>query len=238
MPGPLIVIDGPAGAGKSTVARTIAARIGASLLDTGAIYRSLALLARRRGVAWTDGEALGQLAAALRLEFRTGEGSGPERGQRVVIVSPVEQPLDVTREIRTPKISEGASKVSAHPQVRAALLEIQRDIAAAALEAGGCVAEGRDMGTVVFPDAPHKFFLTASSETRARRRHLELAAKGQDASAAEVEAEMQRRDQRDSSRKAAPLQRAADAVLIDSSALGVDEVVACILAQLPKRDPA
>lgn len=234
MPGPLIVIDGPAGAGKSTVARAIAARIGATLLDTGAIYRSLALLARMRGISWDDGERLGALANELRLEFRTPDEPGTE--QRVLIVGQGPQPLDVTVEIRRSDISEGASKVSAHPQVRAGLLDIQRGIAAAAVSVGGCVAEGRDMGTVVFPDATHKFFLTASSQTRATRRHLELAAKGQDASRDQVEAEMQRRDQRDSSRKAAPLQQAADAVLVDSSALDVDAVVETILAHV--RDPA
>jgi cytidylate kinase len=228
--GLLIVIDGPAGAGKSTVARQIAERIGATLLDTGAIYRSLALLARQRGIAWDDAQQLGELAQQLRLEFRTpSEPGGP---QQVWIVSPIEQPLEVTHEIRLPEISEGASKVSAHPPVRAALLDIQRAIAAAAVEAGGCVAEGRDMGTVVFPEAKHKFFLTASSQTRAQRRHLELAAKGEASTAEQVEVEMQRRDQRDSSRETAPLQRAPDAVLVDSSALDVTEVVDCILAQL------
>jgi cytidylate kinase len=228
--GPLIVIDGPAGAGKSTVARAIAARIGATLLDTGAIYRSLALLARREGIAWDDGERLGALAAGLRLEFRPA--AGPDDEQQVIIVSPVESPIEVTREIRTPEISEGASKVSAHPQVRAALLDIQRAIAAAAIAVGGCEAEGRDMGTIVFPDAAHKFFLTAQSQTRAQRRHLELTAKGEVATAEQVEVEMLRRDQRDSSRPVAPLQQAADAVLVDSSALDVDAVVDAILAKV------
>jgi len=235
--GPLIVIDGPAGAGKSTVARTIAARIGATLLDTGAIYRSLALLARMRGISWDDAEQLGELAAGLRLEFRPPAEPGGD--QQVWIVAPVDPPLEVTREIRTPEISEGASKVSAHPPVRAALLDIQRAIAAVAVEAGGCVAEGRDMGTVVFPEARHKFFLTASSRTRAQRRTLELQAKGQVTTAEQVEAEMRRRDQRDSSRETAPLQQAADAVLVDSSALDIDEVVDTILSQLagPKSRP-
>jgi cytidylate kinase len=228
----LIVIDGPAGAGKSTVARTIAERIGAALLDTGAIYRSLALLARSRGISWDDADRLGELAANLRLEFRpSAEPGGP---QQVWIMGPVEQPLEVTREIRLPEISEGASKVSAHPPVRSALLGIQRAIAASAIAVGGCVAEGRDMGTVVFPEAPHKFFLTASSQARAKRRHLELAAKGEVATAEQVEAEMQRRDQRDSSREAAPLQRAPDAVLVDSSALDVSEVVEAILVHLDR----
>lgn len=239
--GPLIVIDGPAGAGKSTVARSIAERLGATLLDTGAIYRSLALLAQERGISWDDAEPLGELAQQLRLEFRPPreEGQGPSSdAQQVWIVSPVDRPLEVTSEIRTPDISEGASKVSAHPPVRAALLDIQRAIAAAAIEAGGCVAEGRDMGTVVFPEAKHKFFLTASSSTRAQRRQLELAAKGEVASEEEVAEAMQRRDQRDSSRDTAPLQRAPDAVLVDSSALDVGEVVDCILSHLRSARPA
>ena len=232
-PGPLIVIVGPAGAGKSTVARANAERLGATLLETGAIYRSLALLARLRGSSWDDAEALGELAQQLRLEFRPP--SEPGAAQQVWIVSPIDSPLEVTHEIRTPEISEGASKVSAHPPVRAALLDIQRAIAAAAVEAGGCVAEGRDMGTVVFPEARHKFFLTASSHTRAQRRHLELAAKGEAATAEQVEQDMQRRDQRDSSRETAPLQRAPDAVLVDSSALDVGEVVDQILERLLDR---
>jgi CMP/dCMP kinase len=227
MPGPLIVIDGPAGAGKSTVARAIAERLGAALLDTGAIYRSLALLADHLGVEWDDADGLAGLAAQLRLEFVPSVEPGGI--QRVVIIEPLDEPLDVTAQIRTPHISEGASKVSAYPRVRAAFIEIQRAIAAKAEGAGGCVAEGRDMGTVVFPDAPHKFFLTASSRARAQRRHLELAAKGELTSLEEVEAEMQLRDQRDSSREVAPLQQAADAVLVDSSALDVDEVVDLIL---------
>lgn len=230
MAGPLIVIDGPAGAGKSTVARAIAERLGASLLDTGAIYRSLAWLADERGIGWDEAARLGGLASQLRLEFRRPAGGGGP--QEVWIVQPVAEPLEVTREIRTPHISEGASRVSAHPEVRGALLEIQRAIAAAAVEAGGCVAEGRDMGTVVFPDAAHKFFLTAAAQTRAQRRHLELSAKGDTTSPEQVAVELARRDQRDSSREAAPLQQADDAVLIDSSALDVDGVVDAILARV------
>lgn len=235
MSGPLIVIDGPAGAGKSTVARRIAEHFGAQLLDTGAIYRSLALVARREGVDWDDEAGLASLAAQLRIGFRPG------KPQRVLVLAPVAgsggaggEPLDVTEEIRTPDMSEGASRVSKHAAVRAALLGIQRAIAARAVEEGeGCVAEGRDMGTVVFPDARHKFFLTASQAARVARRHRELLARGHsEASAERVEAEMKRRDQRDSSRETAPLQRADDAVLVDSSELDIGEVVAQILAAI------
>lgn len=236
----LIVIDGPAGAGKSTVARRIAERLGAALLDTGAIYRSLAWLARERDIDWDDEDGLAGLAAELRIEFRPS--SSPGARQQVLIRSPLDAdasaPLDVTAEIRTPDISEGASRVSRHARVRAALLDIQRAISATAVAAGrGCVAEGRDMGTVVFPDAPHKFFLTASRTARAQRRLEELLAKGETTTRAQVEAEMARRDQRDSSREAAPLQQADDAALIDSSDLDIDGVVARILARVASSSP-
>ena len=234
MAGPLIVIDGPAGAGKSTVAQAIARELGAALLDTGAIYRSLAWLAHERGVDWEDESGLAAIARELLIEFRPADG--PTEPQRVLIVAPVSgPPIDVTGLIRTPDISEGASRVSRHPAVRGSLLGIQREIAARAVEQRGCVAEGRDMGTVVFPEARHKFFLTASVAARTDRRHRELVAKGHaETSAAEVQADLSRRDQRDSSRETAPLAQAEDAVLIDSSALGVAEVVAAILADLQK----
>jgi cytidylate kinase len=232
MPAELIVNDGPAGAGKRTVARRVAERLGASLLATGAIYRSLALVARARAIDWADEAGLAPLAGRLRIDFRpAAEPGGP---QEVVILAPLaagEQPLVVTTDIRTSDISEGASRVSRHSAVRGALLDIQRAIAAASLAAGrGCVAEGRDMGTVVFPDARHKFFLTASRATRADRRHRELLEKGEASTPAQVEAQMATRDERDSSREAAPLVRADDAVLIDSSELDVEGVVAQILA--------
>jgi cytidylate kinase len=230
----LIVIDGPAGAGKSTVARCVAERLGAALLDTGAIYRSLALVARARAIDWDDEAALALLAASLRIDFRPA--AAPGRPQEVVILAPLEpgeQPRVVTLDIRTSDISEGASRVSRHPAVRAALLDIQRAIAATSLAAGrGCVAEGRDMGTVVFPDARHKFFLTASQAARVDRRHRELLEKGEKSTAAQVEAQMVTRDERDSSREAAPLMQAKDAVLIDSSEIDVESVVARILARV------
>ncbi|NVB42187.1 (d)CMP kinase [Pseudenhygromyxa sp. WMMC2535] len=225
MSGPLIVIDGPAGAGKSTVATAVAQRIGAALLDTGAIYRALAWLARERGVSWDEEVSLAGLASEIAIEFRPVSEVGAR--QQVLLVAPVA--AELTDVIRTPAISEGASRVSRHPAVRGALLGIQRAIAARAIAASGCVAEGRDMGTVVFPDAAHKFFLTASRATRADRRFRELAAKGLQGSVAEVEADIARRDERDSSRDVAPLARAEDAVLIDSSGLDIEQVVARIL---------
>jgi cytidylate kinase len=247
----LIVIDGPAGAGKSTVARLVAERLGAALLDTGAIYRSLALVARARAIDWDDEAALAPLAAGLRIDFRPARAPGASPGgvaggeaqkpaaQMVVILGPLqpgEQPYEVTTDIRTSDISEGASRVSRHPAVRAALLDIQRAIAATSLEAGrSCVAEGRDMGTIVFPDAPHKFFLTASRAARADRRHRELLEKGEASTPAQVEAQMATRDERDSSREAAPLVQADDAVLIDSSEIDVEGVVGQILAAVGAR---
>lgn len=239
MSGELIVIDGPAGAGKSTVARRIAQLTGAALLDTGAIYRCLAWLAHARGIDWDDEPALASLAGPLRIRF--DPPTEPEGPQRVIIVAPLGSwpNQDVTTQIRTAEMSEGASRVSRHPAVRAALLDIQRDIAASSLAAGrGCVAEGRDMGTVVFPQARHKFFLTASAAARANRRHRELLDKGEAASLAEVEAQMATRDQRDSSRETAPLQQAEDAVHIDSSALDVEGVVARILEVMAENGPA
>jgi CMP/dCMP kinase len=207
----VVAIDGPAGAGKSTAAKMLAERLGYSLLDTGAIYRTLALLARREGIDWADGPGVSRLADGLDIAFALEGGSNHVflRG------------ADISREIRAPDISDGASRVSALPEVRAALLDLQRRLAAA----GGVVVEGRDIGTVVFPRAPAKFFLTATADERARRRVVELRAAGRDADLAETLAELQARDHRDSTRTVAPLRQADDAVAIDSSALSPDAVV-------------
>ena len=207
----IVAIDGPAGAGKSTAARLLAARLGYALLDTGAIYRTMALRARQRGISWDDGPGVASLADGLDLTFRM-EGNV----NRVLADGE-----DLTAAIRTPEISDGASRVSALPEVRAALLGLQRRIGAA----GGVVVEGRDIGTVVFPDAEAKFFLTATADERARRRVAELQAGGRPADLAQTKAEILARDQRDSSRAAAPLRRADDAVEIDSSALDASQVV-------------
>jgi len=219
---PVVAIDGPAGAGKTVVTRRVAQRLGYLLVDTGALYRTVALAARRRGIDWDDRAGLGSLTAeleragAIRFEARPGS-------PRVLLGDE-----DVTLAIRSEDVSQGASKVSAVPEVRAALLELQR----AAGRNGGVVLEGRDIGTVVFPDAEAKFYLTASTEVRARRRYDELVARGSAADFEQVRQDVLERDRRDSSRPVAPLRQAPDAELVDSSALAVDEVVERIVARV------
>jgi cytidylate kinase len=204
----VIAIDGPAGAGKSTAARALARRLGFFLLDTGAIYRTVALAASRRGVVFSDADRLGPIAEALAIRF-------DEQG-RVFLGDE-----EISTLIRTPEMSQGASTVSAHPAVRQALLELQRKLAAR----GRCVVEGRDIGTVVLPWAPLKIFLTATPDVRARRRYDELVAKGQTVDLAATLQEILIRDERDSTRATAPLKQADDAVLLDTSALDEGAVV-------------
>ena len=208
----VVTIDGPAGAGKSTTARQLAARLAYSFLDTGALYRTVAFEALRRKVDWSSGPDMGALATSLGIAFRPSSD-----GNRVLVDG-----IDVTAEIRQPEISQGASRVSALPEVRAALLGLQQNIGAQ----GRVVAEGRDTGTVVFPKAFAKFFLTAAPEERARRRAVELAAQGQKVDFAEVLAELQQRDERDSNRAFAPLKRANDAAEILTDGMGPEQVVA------------
>jgi cytidylate kinase len=207
----VVAIDGPAGAGKSTVSKRLTLLLGYRLLDTGALYRSVALRARRDGVSYGDAAQLAAIAAGLDINFQLDGMTN-----RVFLGGE-----DVSAAIRTPEVSEGSSIVSAVPEVRAALLTLQRELAGQ----GGVVAEGRDVGTVVLPDAQAKFFLTASDEVRAQRRVEELQAAGIAAMYDETLAEMRRRDQRDSSREAAPLVCAPDAIMVDSSVLTIDEVV-------------
>ena len=207
---PIVAIDGPAGAGKSTVARQLARRLGFTIIDTGAIYRSVALAAQRAGIAWEDDTGLSRLLdAGLGLTFQ---------GERVLL-----RGEDVTEAIRTPEISRGASVVSARPVVRQKLLQLQRDLGRAAPR--GAVLEGRDIGTVVFPDADVKFFLTASDEARAQRRHAELAEKGLSVPLPEVLADQRRRDKDDTERAIAPLRAAADAVVVDTTGFDLEQVV-------------
>jgi len=217
----VVTIDGPAGAGKSSVAKQLARRLGYRLLDTGAIYRSVALVAKQRGIAWTDAKACAEIARALDIVFDfVGDKNHVSVGGE-----------DVTAAIRTPDVSQGASQVSAHPEVRAALLDLQRRLGAG----GGVVVEGRDTGTVVFPNADAKFFLTASDEERAKRRMLEL---GQGADLQTVLREIRERDHRDASRDVAPMVPAADALIVDSSTQTLEEVVESLAGHVASRAAA
>ncbi len=217
----VVTIDGPAGAGKSSVAKLLARRLGYRLLDTGAIYRAVALTAQRTGVVWTDGAGCGAIARELGITFDfVGD-------KNHVYLSGD----DVTTEIREPEISQGASQVSAHPEVRAGLLELQRRLGMG----GGVVVEGRDTGTVVFPSAQAKFFLTASEEQRARRRVDELVAAGKPVDYDVTLAEIRERDTRDASRDVAPMIPADDAVIVDSSTQTLDQVVESLTAQVLAR---
>lgn len=213
-----MAIDGPAGAGKSAVARELAFRLGLPYLDTGAMYRCVGLLACRARLVqpFGDGEAaaLGDIARSLDIRF-----SGDPRAQRVAVGGE-----DVTDSLRTPEVSRWASLVSAVPAVRRELVPRQRELAAAS----GGVVEGRDIGTVVFPAARFKFFVTASPEVRARRRFDELSARGVVASWDAVAAEQRDRDLRDSSRADSPMVPARDAVIVDTSDMTLEQVVAAL----------
>jgi cytidylate kinase len=209
----IVAIDGPAGAGKSTVSKLLARRLGLSFVDTGALYRTVALSARRQGIATGDDAALSGLLGRIRISFKA---VGEEN--RVYLDGE-----DVSAEIRTPDISLAASAVSARPVVRQGLLGLQRRLA---LEAPvGAVLEGRDIGTVVFPDADLKFFLEASADVRARSRYEELFQKGSESTLDEVLADQTKRDRDDATREVAPLRPADDAVRVDSSGLPLSEVV-------------
>jgi len=229
-PRPFIVaVDGPAGAGKSTASRRLAARLGFALVDTGAIYRTVALAARRAGIAYHDDARLGALLPALEIRFAPPAAGDPAAGQRVLLGGE-----DVSQAIRTPPMSLGASAVSARPVVRAGLLDLQRRLATAPGNRGA-VLEGRDVGTVVFPDADAKFFLVASDEVRARRRFEELRTRGDSSSLEQVLDEQRRRDQDDSQRAVAPLTPAPDAVRIDTSGLTLDQVVERLAGEVEAR---
>jgi cytidylate kinase len=221
---PVIAIDGPSGSGKGTVSRRVANRLGWHLLDSGALYRLVALAAARSGVPDDDADAHAAVAGSMAVRF----GQRLDGGELILLGEP---PEDVTDAIRTEVAGAGASRVAAWPAVRSALLQRQRDFA----QAPGLVADGRDMGTVVFPAARLKIFLTASPEERARRRYNQLKDKGSGASLAALSLEIAERDRRDSTRAVAPLVPAADAVIVDSTSLTIDEVVDRIMAEARAR---
>jgi cytidylate kinase len=220
----VVAIDGPAGAGKSTASRELARRLGLVHVDTGAMYRALALLAQERGVAPDDGPRLAALADELEIRF----GPTPETGMRVLAAG-----RDVTDEIRSQQVGDLASRISTHPEVRARLVALQRAAGRAAPR--GAVLDGRDIGTVVFPDADLKFFLDASPTERARRRLAELAARGIAADPEAVRREIEERDRRDRTRSHSPLRPAEDAEVFDTTRLDAEEVVEKLLERCRER---
>ncbi len=225
-PVPVITIDGPSGSGKGTVAALLAGELGWNFLDSGALYRLLAFAARNHGVDLTNEEALKVLAEHLDVQFGAARD-----GHGMIIILEGEE---VTESIRNEQVGAGASQVAALPVVRTALLQRQK----AFREAPGLVADGRDMGTVVFPDAPLKIFLTASAEERARRRFLQLKARGDDVNLTSLLEEIRERDERDTQRAVAPLKPADDAVQLDSTTLSIEEVLQKILSEVAERDLA
>lgn len=227
----IVAIDGPAGAGKSSVAQAVAERLGFQYIDTGAIYRTVAYMAHRGGIDWGAEDALGALASGLEMRFEVRDGVNTVSVERDGAWD------EITGPIRTPEMGQGASRVAAHPKVRAALLDLQRRLG----QARDSVLEGRDIGTVVFPQADIKLFLTASADARAKRRRDQLVERAADPttvpSLEEITAEIKERDIRDSTRAVAPLKPADDAVMVDTTGMEFEAVVAHVLAQVNARRP-
>ncbi|HEX7965011.1 MAG TPA: (d)CMP kinase [Gammaproteobacteria bacterium] len=213
---PVIAIDGPSGSGKGTIARAVAARLGWSLLDSGALYRLLAIAAEEAGAGIEAPARLGQLARSLRIEF-SQDAAG---GERILMDG-----KDVSLQVRAEATGEAASRLAVIPEVRAGLLDLQRGFR----RAPGLVADGRDMGTVVFPDAGLKIFLTASVTERAQRRYNQLIEKGLTANLDGLFRDISARDERDRTRAISPLEPAADAVRLDTTGVGIGQVVARVM---------
>ena len=205
----VVAVDGPAGAGKSTASRTLAGRLGYAYVDTGAMYRAVGVIAHRRGVALDDDAALARLVGSLRFEPRDGGGLAVDG-------------TDISAEIRRAEAGELASRVSTRPVVRERLVALQRALGAG----GGVVMDGRDIGTVVFPSAEVKLYLTANPAERARRRAVELRGRGESVDEAALAREIAARDERDSARSHSPLRPAADALRLDTTGLTLEQVVA------------
>ena len=219
---PVIAIDGPGGSGKGTIAALLAERLGWHLLDSGALYRLVAVAAMDRGIAADDEASLGSLAAGLDVEFAVAD-----HGMVVWLDG-----QDITSRLRSEEVSAFSSRAAALPAVRAALVRLQRGFR----QSPGLVADGRDMGTVIFPDARLKIFLTASAEARAKRRHKQLKQKGESVNLSRLFQEIKKRDDRDRSRAVSPLMAAPDAHLIDSTELSIDEVLQKILKLLKESE--
>ena len=219
---PVLTIDGPSGSGKGTISRAVAERLGWHYLDSGALYRAGGLAAAWEGLDLSDPDAVAHCAARTEIRFET-QGAGEPH----VIVNG----KDATRQLRTETAGAAASAIAAHPPVRAALVDLQHRFR----RSPGLVADGRDMGTVIFPDAAYKVFLTASAEERAQRRYKQLKEKGVSVNLAGLLHEIAARDERDAGRAVAPLKPAEDAVIVDSTGTPITEVIERVLAVLPEK---
>ena len=219
---PMIAVDGPSGSGKGSLCQALARELGWHLLDSGALYRIVGLAAVKRGTSFDDEKALGVLAAGLNVEFRASEP-----GEPAAVILDGE---DISSEVRNETSGSYASSVAVYPAVRDALTGLQRSFA----KAPGLIADGRDMGTVIFPDAPLKIFLTASAEERAGRRYKQLINKGQSVTLAAVLEDIQARDERDMNRIVAPLKPADDAIVLDSTSMALDEVFLRVIEEYKK----
>jgi CMP/dCMP kinase len=217
-PVPVLTIDGPSGSGKGTISRLVAEHLGWRLLDSGALYRAVGYAAGMAGLDLSDADAVTRCAETTKIQFR----AAPDGGETRVIVNG----HDATDELRTETAGAAASAIASVPSVRQALVALQLGFR----KAPGLVADGRDMGTVIFPDAPYKVFLTASAAERAKRRYKQLKEKGLSVTLASLQSEIEARDARDASRTVAPLKPARDAVLVDTTGMGIEDVVAKVLA--------